>query len=101
MADYNRLNSAKLSQLDVIFSKNKEISNAILVLVRTAHANHHEEEKDRRKKLVECLFDRFNIIVDQLSDDTFKDKLKEKITSIVKNDQGFASSLKDQIEEDL
>ena len=85
----------------MIFSKNKEISNAILELVRTAYEDHHEEDKERRKKLVECLFKRCNIIVDQLSDDTFKDNLKEKISSIVQNDKGFTSELKKQIEEDL
>jgi hypothetical protein len=52
MSDYNQLNNAQLSKFDVIFSKNKEISNAILELVRTAYADHNQEEKERRKKLV-------------------------------------------------
>lgn len=101
MADYNQLNNAHLSKFDMIFSKNKEISNAILELVRTAYEDHHGEDKERRKKLVECLFKRCNIIVDQLSDDTFKSNLKEKISSIVQNDKGFTSELKNQIEKDL
>lgn len=101
MADFNQLNKAKMSKFDVIFSKNQEISEAILQLVRTAYEDHHEEEKDRRKKLVECLFDRCQIIIDQLSDETLKNKIKEKITKLVQKDKGFTSTLKTQIENDL
>lgn len=101
MSDYNQLNNAHLSKFDVIFSKNKEISNAILELVRTAYTNHNQEEKERRKKLVECLFKKCGTIGDQLSDVTFRDRLKESVASIVKKDKGFTSELKTQIENDL
>ena len=101
MADYNKLNNVTPSKIDLIFIKNKDIKEAILELVRTAYYNHHIEEKERRKKLYECLKKRGSYIIKQLSDSSFKENLKDEINSTVKEDSGFSKEIQTEIIEEL
>jgi hypothetical protein len=60
VSDYVYLNKAKAHPIriggaDRYFNENKKLCEAILALVNEVYLNHHKEEKDRRRKLVEFL----------------------------------------------
>lgn len=101
MSDYNQLNKSKPEPLHIVFSKNKEVNDAILVLVETAYLTHHKETKERSKKLVECLEKQAKVLLKQLQDDSFKDKLLEKIEEVVSSKIKISSDVKKQIQTEL
>ena len=95
------MNKATLQPLEVIFNKNKKVKEAVLLLVRTAYENHHENEKNRRIQLTKCILKKLKFLIEQLGDETFKSKLKDSIASTIKSDTGLEEAIKAQLSNDI